>query len=203
MTSSCILCDTTYVAGSPPDRTCSTPALEDQHHVHLHREGRNLHAAITITPAVRMSLPSACPPLSLRPESPSPSSLHHQHIADTSTEHEPKHELENVRTDHATACLMMSEARACQVHNTMPRRRRKRRRTTSYLSPYLSLCAISFITIPITSAQTTCIPLTGSTTCPAFNTSSISTNPYLTGLLYVFGAFRFYRPVRLPFTFVF
>jgi hypothetical protein len=55
-------------------------------------------------------------------------------------------------------------------------RRRAAQLTTS------AACALLASRVPITMAQESCISLTGSTACPAFNASSISTNSNLTGL---------------------
>jgi hypothetical protein len=55
-------------------------------------------------------------------------------------------------------------------------RRRAAQLTTS------AACALLVSRVPIAMAQESCISLTGSTACPAFNASSISTNSNLTGL---------------------
>ena len=57
-----------------------------------------------------------------------------------------------------------------------PLRRRAAQFTTT------AACALLASRVPSTMAQESCISLTGSTACPAFNASSISTNSNLTGL---------------------
>ena len=58
----------------------------------------------------------------------------------------------------------------------MPLRRRAAHFTTT------AACALLASRVPSAMAQESCISLTGSTACPAFNASSISTNSNLTGL---------------------
>lgn len=57
-----------------------------------------------------------------------------------------------------------------------PLRRRAAHFTTT------AACALLASRVPSAMAQESCISLTGSTACPAFNASSISTNSNLTGL---------------------
>jgi hypothetical protein len=59
---------------------------------------------------------------------------------------------------------------------TVPLRRRAAQFTTT------AACALLASRVPSAMAQESCISLTGSTACPAFNASSISTNSNLTGL---------------------
>jgi hypothetical protein len=58
----------------------------------------------------------------------------------------------------------------------IPVRRRAAQFTTT------AACALLASRVPSAMAQESCISLTGSTACPAFNASSISTNSNLTGL---------------------
>ena len=58
----------------------------------------------------------------------------------------------------------------------IPLRRRASHFTTT------AACALLASRVPFAMAQESCISLTGSTACPAFNASSISTNSNLTGL---------------------
>lgn len=67
---------------------------------------------------------------------------------------------------------------AYHVPKTTRRRRIPRPLKKSALLTFAAAC------IPSAMAQN-CIPLAGSTLCPAFNQSSISTNPTLVGYLYV------------------
>lgn len=97
---------------------------------------------------------------------------------------------EHGQEQHAQrAFLMTARASTAPTTHAMPRRRRRRRRKTRPLPNTTSttlltvLAAISIL--PNVVAQTTCIPLTGSSACPAFASSSIATTPYLVGLLYV------------------
>ena len=55
-----------------------------------------------------------------------------------------------------------------------------RRRTARLITT--AACALLASRVPTAMAQESCISLTGSTACPAFNASSISTNSNLTGL---------------------
>ena len=59
---------------------------------------------------------------------------------------------------------------------TIPPRRRAAQFTTT------AACALLASCVPSAMAQESCISLTGSTACSAFNASSISTNSNLTGL---------------------
>lgn len=63
-----------------------------------------------------------------------------------------------------------------KVQRTTPTRRRAAQLTTT------AACALLASRVPIAMAQESCISLTGSSACPAFNASSISTNSNLTGL---------------------
>jgi hypothetical protein len=72
-------------------------------------------------------------------------------------------------------------------HTPRVRRRRSpqqtrhtRRRETQLITT--AACALLATCLPTAMAQESCISLTGSTACPAFNASSISTNSDLTGL---------------------
>jgi hypothetical protein len=76
-----------------------------------------------------------------------------------------------------------------QQDEHMPRVRRRRspqqtrhtrRRETQLITT--AACALLATCLPTAMAQESCISLTGSTACPAFNASSISTNSDLTGL---------------------
>jgi len=58
--------------------------------------------------------------------------------------------------------------------------RHTRRRETPLITT--AACALLATCLPSAMAQQSCISLTGSTACPAFNASSISTNSDLTGL---------------------
>jgi hypothetical protein len=58
--------------------------------------------------------------------------------------------------------------------------RHTRRRETQLITT--AACALLATCLPTAMAQESCISLTGSTACPAFNASSISTNSALTGL---------------------
>ena len=58
----------------------------------------------------------------------------------------------------------------------IPLRRRAAQLTTT------AACALLASRVPSAMAQESCISLTGSTACPAFNASSISTDSSLTGL---------------------
>jgi len=59
-------------------------------------------------------------------------------------------------------------------------KRHTRRRETQLITT--AACALLATCLPTAMAQQSCISLTGSTACPAFNASSISTNSDLTGL---------------------
>ena len=64
-----------------------------------------------------------------------------------------------------------------------PRKHTRRQRQSSLAKSTLVLSLLA-AAAPVTMAES-CISLAGSTACPAFNSSSISTGPTLTGLLYV------------------
>ena len=71
--------------------------------------------------------------------------------------------------------ITMAETTACE-----PRRLRTRIKGGGVRKSAIALYALA-LTISTASAQT-CIPLSGSTQCPAFNASSISTDSSLVGL---------------------
>ncbi len=103
-----------------------------------------------------------------------------------------------VRTEEQrNACGGASESRAAQgddvLFSTIQRdecRARKRRRSQRIMPlrrraahfTTTAACALLASRVPSAMAQESCISLTGSTACPAFNASSISTNSNLTGL---------------------
>lgn len=64
-----------------------------------------------------------------------------------------------------------------QAQRIIPTRRRRAAQLTT-----TAACALFASCVPTAMAQETCISLTGSTACPAFNASSISTNSNLSGL---------------------
>lgn len=49
-------------------------------------------------------------------------------------------------------------------------------------SPNARLALLALLSAPLVSAQSDCISLSGSTTCPAFESASISTTGYVAGL---------------------
>ena len=102
-----------------------------------------------------------------------------------------------VRTEEHNACGGPSELRAAQGDDVLlstiqrdecrVRKRRKpqrmitlRRRAAQFTTT--AACALLASRAPSAMAQQNCISLTGSTACPAFNASSISTDSSLTGL---------------------
>lgn len=115
----------------------------------------------------------------------------HPHNAKVADKKTFEHELEE---QHAHPRAYLKSARASSAFTTPPpnmsRRRRRRRKsrqlphTKANTTTLLTAAAVISI-FPNVAAQTTCIPLAGSSACPAFSSSSIATTPYLVGLLYV------------------
>jgi hypothetical protein len=101
-----------------------------------------------------------------------------------------------VREEEHNACSGEAYVRGGQgddvqcFHQRDECRVRKRRKTQRVISTRRraaqlttsAACALLASRVPIAMAQESCISLTGSTACPAFNASSISTNSNLTGL---------------------
>lgn len=88
----------------------------------------------------------------------------------------------NLRAGHGDDLLSFPQRDECRVRKRrrtqriLPTRRRAAQLTTS------AACALLASRVPFAMAQESCISLTGSTACPAFNASSISTNSNLAGL---------------------
>jgi hypothetical protein len=90
-----------------------------------------------------------------------------------------KADLGGGQGDDVQCFLQRDECRVRKRRKTqrvLSTRRRAAQLTTS------AACALLASRVPIAMAQESCISLTGSTACPAFNASSISTNSNLTGL---------------------
>lgn len=88
-------------------------------------------------------------------------------------------ELRGGQGDDVLCLLERDECRVRKRRKTqrvLSTRRRAAHLTTS------AACALLASRVPFAMAQESCIALTGSTACPAFNASSISTNSNLTGL---------------------
>ena len=68
-----------------------------------------------------------------------------------------------------------------RIQSRGPRRRRSRRRRTAHLNASTITCAFLAATVQTSMAQG-CISLKGSTACPAFNASSVSTSAAVVGL---------------------
>ena len=81
--------------------------------------------------------------------------------------------------DHVLFSVQRDECRVRKRRRSqriIPVRQRAAQLTTTVACALLASC------VPTAMAQESCISLTGSTACPAFNASSISTNSNLTGL---------------------
>jgi hypothetical protein len=70
----------------------------------------------------------------------------------------------------------------CRVHKRRRTRRALHTRQRAAQLTTSAACILLASRVPIAMAQESCISLAGSTACPAFNASSISTNSNLTGL---------------------
>jgi hypothetical protein len=87
-----------------------------------------------------------------------------------------------LRAEQGDDVLFSVQRDECRIRK---RRRSKRiipvRQRAAQLTTTVA-CALLASRVPTAMAQESCISLTGSTACPAFNASSISTNSNLTGL---------------------
>ncbi|KAM3424221.1 hypothetical protein BST61_g11238 [Cercospora zeina] len=86
-----------------------------------------------------------------------------------------------------TADHARDESRTGHQHHAAPDRTPHRHspsapRQVIRISPVTALCALLAASIPSAMAQNGCIPLAGSTACPAFSSASISTDSSLVGL---------------------
>jgi len=88
----------------------------------------------------------------------------------------------DLRAGQGDDVMFSTQRDECRVRK---RRRSQRiipiRRRAALLTTTVA-CALLASRVPTAMAQESCISLTGSTACPAFNASSISTNSNLTGL---------------------
>jgi hypothetical protein len=100
----------------------------------------------------------------------------------TEEQHNACRETSDLRAEQGDNVLFSFQRDECRVRK---RRRSQRivpiRKRAAQLTTTVA-CALLASRLPTTMAQESCISLTGSTACPAFNASSISTNSNLTGL---------------------
>ena len=89
------------------------------------------------------------------------------------------------------------DSRDCATRTSFSRRGTKMtRRVSNVPMKIATTLAALILATPYATAQS-CIPLSGSTQCPAFNASSISTGSDLTGLLFVRSSTRHHIVINL------